>query len=71
MFTKIIFLIYYDKIRTLFVDLDASKKRDYKVIIYYINRNKKITKYNKLSRFNNIKSIVFLSKILFKIEARY
>jgi len=41
------------------------------MIAYYIKQNKEITKYSKLLQRNDVKSIIFLSKILFEAKFKY
>lgn len=40
-------------------------------MMYHVKRDKKIIDYIKSSRRNDVKSIMFLSKMLFEIESRY
>ena len=67
-FVNSIFLIHFDSNRCFYVDLDASKRWDFVVIIYYIieNSNNK-TSY---SRFV-VQLILFFSKLLNDVEQNY
>ena len=64
-FFKSTFLVYHDKTRQLFVDVNASHERDFDVIVFHVKNNKK----NFIK--NNIESILFLNKILTSIEIKY
>ena len=41
-FNRSIFLIHFDRIKILYIDIDASKKRDFDIIIYHVKRKKSI-----------------------------
>ena len=51
----------------LYIDINTSKKRGYKVILYYIKGNLISNKYLKA----NIKLILFLSKLLNRVKTYY
>ena len=65
MFNKFIFLIYYNFVQQLYVDVNVSHKRDFKIIIYHVKEKKII--YNK----KDIELILFLNKILTSVEFCY
>ena len=68
-FSRSIFLIHYDRTRTLFVDVDVSKERDYEVIIYHVKMI--FENLSKSSHRQMIESILFLSKMLALAKQRY
>lgn len=56
-FDRSIFLIYFDRDRILYIDINVSKKREFNIIIYYLKLNANSKKLRTL----NIQSIFFLS----------
>ena len=74
-FTRISFLVYFNKNRILFIDFDVNKKRDWNVMMYHV----KIDKFHVNVDANffisfkrqNIEFIMFLNKILSSTKKRY
>ena len=64
MFQELIFLVYYNLKRRLYIDIDTSKK-GFRVIIYYIKEDKFVFEKE------NVKLIIFLNKILISAKIRY
>ena len=64
-FFKLIFLIYHDKTRQLYVDVNAFHERDFDVTIFYVKNDKK------MFIKKNIEFILFFNKILTSIEIKY
>ena len=65
MFNKFTFLIHHNLVRQFYINVNASHKRDFEIIVYHV-KNEKFT-YNK----KNIEFILFLSKILTSTEFHY
>ena len=68
LFFKFFFLIHFDIKRQLFINLNASKKFDFEVMIYHV---KAIWNDKNCSSRNSIESIFFFSRLLSSIETRY
>ena len=68
-FSRLIFLIHYDRIRILFIDINAFKKREYEIMICHVK--KALANCNKTFSRQIVKLILFLSKVLFVVEHRY
>lgn len=66
-FKRTSFLIHFDCNRVLYIDIDVSKQRDFKSIIYYLKLDVNLKK----SRCFDIESIMFLSRLLNLVETRY
>ena len=66
-FEKVNFLIHFDRDRTLYIDIDIFKKRDFEVIIYYFKINVNFNKFKVI----NIKFIFFLSRLFNFVKIRY
>ena len=69
MFQLSIFLSHFDKSRSLYIEVDVFKKREFNVMTYHVKRNFKSL--NEFSVFISMKSILFLSKLLMLTEMRY
>jgi hypothetical protein len=61
-FTRATFLTHYDRTRTLFVDLDASKERGYGVMVYHVKRGKEITEYSNRRVATTLNPSCFLAR---------
>ena len=66
-FDRTDFLVHFDRSRTLYIDIDASKRRDFEVMIYHLKPDANVLK----SRRTNVKLILFLSRLLNFAEFRY
>ena len=66
-FERTEFLVHFDRNRTLYIDIDASKRRDFEAIIYYLKPEANIEK----SRRTDVKSILFLNHFLNFAKFRY
>ena len=66
-FTRVEFLIHFDRNRTLYIDIDVSKRCDFEVMIYHL----KIETNSKKSRRIDVESILFLSRLLDFAKTRY
>ena len=62
---KSIFLVYHNKIRQLYVDVNAFHERDFDVTIFHVKNDKK------MFIKNDIEFILFLNKIFTLIEIKY
>ena len=74
-FIRISFLVHFDKDRTLFIDLNVSKKRDWNVMIYHVKIDRSHVNneadFFTSSKRQNVEFIMFLNKILSSTEKRY
>ena len=61
------FLIYFDKTKQLYINLNSRQKKSINVMIYYIN----VASFEKYSSKVFIEFILFLSKLLNSVETRY
>jgi len=61
------FLIHFDKNRVLYIDINASKQREFDLIIYYLKSSVNFAK----SCHIDIESIFFLSRLLNLAKSRY
>ena len=61
-------LIHFDLDRTLWIDLNESKKREFDVVIFHFK--KRLTN-DMISQRSQIQSIMFLSRLLFAAEMNY
>ena len=72
-FNRFIFLIYFDNIKILYIDIDVNKKRNFDIIIYHVKRKNDVK--SKISNISfkrmNVKLIIFFNKMLSLIENRY
>ena len=68
-FSKSSFLIYFEAMKLTFIDVDVSKKRNFKIIIFHVQNN--FEKNDIIIIKNEIQSIMFFSKILIDAETRY
>ena len=66
-FDRVKFLIYFNKNRTFYININVLKRREFELIIHYF-KNKIDAK--KFKRFD-IKLILFLNKLLNIIESYY
>lgn len=66
-FLRAIFLIYFNFECVLYIDIDASKYRNFEAIIYYLKVKANLEK----SRRNNIEFILFLSRLLNFAKTQY
>ena len=64
-FFKSTFLVYHDRTRQLYIDVNISHERDFDVIVFHVKNNK-----NFFIK-DDIKFILFLNKILISIEFKY
>jgi hypothetical protein len=67
-FSKESFLKHYVLIRRLFIDVNISKKRNVREMMFHVKSD---SEKNIIFKRSNIKFIMFLSKILISIEKRY
>jgi hypothetical protein len=67
-FSKESFLRHFNLTRTLFIDVNISKKRDVKEMMFHVKSD---SEKDIIFKRSNIKLIMFLSKILISIEKRY
>ena len=72
-FSRFTFLIHFDKIRVLYIDIDVNKKRDYDVMIYHVKRRDDVESvvFSSSSKRTDVELIMFFSKILSSVESRY
>lgn len=77
-FSRSSYLIHFDKTRELFIDVDASKKREFDVMIYHVKSKNQLkhnsdlnTSASESSKRLDVKSFMFLSKMLSPAEERY
>lgn len=71
-FSRLSYIVYFDKIEKLYIDVHAFKKRDFKVMIYHVKkRSQSSNTKSESSKRTNVKSIMFLSKILSFAKQRY
>ena len=68
MFTKPTFLYYFDLKKQFYININASKKFSFSIIVYYIRKNLSLAKYIKR---RNIEPILFLNKLLILVEKNY
>ena len=66
-FNKINFLIHFDRDRTLYININASKRCKFDVMIYHLKINVNFEKF----RVIDIELILFLNRFLNSIETRY
>ena len=71
-FNQLIFLVYFNFDKILFINVDAFKKLKFDIVIYYVKHEKKYRQVNKLLvAKNNIKFILFFNKYLTNVENYY
>ena len=68
-FSKSSFLIYFETTRSTFIDVNASKKKNFEIMIFHVQNNPK--KNNVIIIKNEIQSIMFFSKILIETKTKY
>ena len=66
-FINVDFFVHFDRDRELYIDVDAFKQRDFKIMIYHLKSN---VDFEKL-RCIDIEFILFLSRLLNFAEIRY
>ena len=66
-FKRVIFLIYFFNKKILYVDIDASKRRDFETMIYHLKFN--CLNFEKFKRVN-IESILFFNRIFNIVETK-
>ena len=66
-FERTEFLVHFDRNRILYINIDASKRRDFEAIIYYLKSEANAEK----SRRIDVKSILFLNRLLNFAKSRY
>ena len=72
MLSKSFYLIHVDIKRSLFIDLDVSKKFDFEVMLYYVKKLfLKNSLKDKYSSRHAIESILFLSRLVIDAKSRY
>ena len=71
-FSKSFYLIHSDNKRRLFIDLDANKKFDFEIMLYYVKKVylKKLS-FDQFSSRHVIESIFFFNRLFISIETRY
>ena len=68
-FNKSSFLIYFKAIRSIFIDVNASKKKNCEIMIFYVQSD--FEKNDVIIIRNEIQSIMFFSKILINAKIKY
>ncbi len=68
-FNRSIFLIHFEKIKILYINVNTLKKREFEVIMYYIKIERKLSA--TFSTRNEIEFIMFFNKMLFFVESKY
>ena len=68
--SKSFYLIHVDSTRRIYIDLNVNKKFDLNVMMYHIKKSINWDEKNYSSR-KAIKSILFLSRLLFDVEIKY
>ena len=63
------FLNYFIKFKSLYIEVNILKKKEFTIIIYYVKKNFKFL--NEFLVFTLIKLILFLNKLLMLIEIKY
>ena len=66
-FNQVFFLIHFCNDKILYIDIDAFKRREFEIMIYYF---KSSVDFNNSKR-NDIEFILFLNRMLNEIEIRY
>ena len=71
-FSKSFYLIHSNSKRQLFIDLDANKKFDFEIMLYYVKKVylKKLLS-GQFSSRHVIESIFFFSRLFISVETRY
>ena len=67
LFKRVGFLVYFDRNRVLYIDIDVFKKRNFDAIIYYLKKDANLEKPRRI----DVKFILFLSQLLNFAETRY
>ena len=68
--SKSFYLIHVDSTRRIYIDLNVNKKFDLSVMMYHVKKSINWNEKDYSSR-KTIKSILFLSRLLFDVEIRY
>ena len=66
-FSQAIFLVHFFADRVLFIDIDASKRRDFGAVVYHLKSEADVNK----SKRTDIELILFLSRMLNEAEKNY
>ena len=66
-FDKTFFLIHFDRSRVFYIDVDASKKHEFEIMMYYLKPDAD----SKKSRITNIEFIMFLNRLFNIAEFKY
>lgn len=69
-FNRTIYLIHFNKQRVLYINVNVFKEREFKVIIYHFKIDFKQSKFLS-SKNKEIKSIIFMNKILSQTKQKY
>ena len=71
-FSNFIFLIHFNRICILFINVNVVKKHDFDIIMYHVKNENKYRDNSKLLMTRiDIKFILFFSKCLTNVESRY
>ena len=72
-FNRLMFLVYFNRIKVLYFDIDVFKKHDFDIMIYHIKRKNNMKSKIISTSFKRMKIefIMFLNKILLLVENRY
>ena len=68
-FSKSSFLIHFEAIKSIFIDVNALKKKDFEVMIFHVQNDSE--KNDIIIIKNEIQSIMFFSKILIDAKSKY
>ena len=69
-FNRIIYLVHFNKQRILYINVNAFKKRDFEVIIYYFKKDFIESKTSSLKN-KEMKSIMFINKNFLQTKQKY
>jgi hypothetical protein len=67
-FAQIKFLVHFELIRILYINVNVFKKREFEAMIFHVKRD---SRQETIFKRINIESILFLSKCLIKAKIRY
>ena len=70
-FNRFSFLIYFDRIKSFFLNINVFKKKEFEICVYHIKKNFNFNEIKTLFKRDDLKSIMFLNKMLFSAEIRY
>ena len=68
-FSKPSFLIHFEAMKSTFIDVDASKKRNFEIMIFHVQND--LEKNDIIIIKSEIQFIMFFNKILTDAETRY